>query len=108
MTHTKRTIFTSSCGDIIALEYDKDTFSSPVGHRLFAVDQQFNVVHLKQSSTDSEPYTQIEKWNLSPVDEFRLSLDWLSQTDFARASISRRCMTIKNKTCAFETNHVYD
>ena len=38
MTHTKRTIFTSSTGDIIALEYDRDTFSSDNEHRLFVVD----------------------------------------------------------------------
>ena len=38
LIYTKKTIFTSSSGDILALEYDKDTFSSPDGHRLFVVD----------------------------------------------------------------------
>lgn len=103
-----KTIFTSSSGDILALEYDKDDFRSPDGHRLFVVDQQFNVIHLKQSRADNELYDQLEKWNLSQVDEFRSSLDWLRQTDFARASISRKCITVRNKTCVFETSHVFD
>ena len=38
LIHTKKNIFTSSSGDILALEYDKDTFTSPDGHRLFVVD----------------------------------------------------------------------
>ena len=103
-----KTIFTSSSGDILAVEYDKDTFNSPGGHRLFVVDQQYNVLHLKQSTTDNEAYDQLEKWNVSQVDEFRSSLDWLSKTDFTRASISRRCITVRNKTCVFETSHVFD
>ena len=90
------------------MEYDKDTFSSPDGHRLFVVDQQFNVLHLKQSSADNELYDQLEKWNLPQVAEFRSSLDWLSQTGFTRASISRRCITVRNKTFVFETSHVFD
>ena len=72
------------------------------------MDQQYNVIHLKQSPTENEPYIQLEKWNLSAVDEFRSSLDRLSQKNFVRVGISRRCMTIKNKTCVLETNHVYD
>ena len=38
LIHTKKNIFTSSSGDILALEYEKDTFTSPDGHRLFVVD----------------------------------------------------------------------
>ena len=54
----------------MALEYEKDSFSSQDGHQLFVVDQQHNVIHLKQSPTD-DSYIQLEKWNLSHVDEFK-------------------------------------
>ena len=35
-------------------------------------------------------------------------MDWLEETDFARASISQRCITIRGKTCVLETNHVFE
>ena len=78
MTHTDRTIFTSTTGDIIALEYYKDDDFSPDGHQLFVVDQQYNVTHLKRSPVDNEPYVLVQKWNLSAVVEFKSSLEWLS------------------------------
>ena len=35
------------------------------------------------------------------------SLDWLHNNDFARVSVSERCITIKNDTFVFATDHSY-
>ena len=55
---SRKTIFTSSNGRIVALERDYD-YVNPEKQRIFVVDSQDNVNHLEQSDESEDIYLQI-------------------------------------------------
>ena len=74
--HSRKTIFTSTNGSIVALERDFDNVN-PEKQRIFVVDSLDNVIHLEQSDESEDMYLQIEKWNLFDVTAFKQETDWL-------------------------------
>ena len=47
----------------------------------------------------------IKTFNESETESIKESLEWLENTPFSRASISKRCLTIKGMTFVYDSSH---